>query len=56
VWAIKESLPVWSGALATAAEVVFHGTLDQWFKAVDARNGKMLSQSHRTLSAYAEGP
>ena len=44
VWAIKENFPVWSGALATAGDVVFYGTMDGWFKAVDARNGKLLWQ------------
>jgi PQQ-dependent dehydrogenase (methanol/ethanol family) len=39
VWEIKENFPVWSGALATAGDVVFYGTMDGWFKAVDARNG-----------------
>ena len=41
-WEIKEPLPLWSGALATAGDVVFYGTLDGWFKAVDARSGKLL--------------
>jgi PQQ-dependent dehydrogenase (methanol/ethanol family) len=43
-WAIKEDLPVWSGALVTAGDVAFYGTMDGWFKAVDARNGKLLWQ------------
>ena len=43
-WRIKEDLPVWSGALATAGDVVFYGTMDGWFKAVDARSGKLLWQ------------
>jgi lanthanide-dependent methanol dehydrogenase len=42
VWEIKEPYPVWSGALATAGGVVFYGTLDGWFKAVDDRNGAVL--------------
>jgi len=42
VWEIKEPYPVWSGALATGGDVVFYGTLDGWFKAADARSGKML--------------
>jgi PQQ-dependent dehydrogenase (methanol/ethanol family) len=42
VWGIKEPFPVWSGALATAGNVVFYGTLDGWFKAVDARTGQEL--------------
>jgi PQQ-dependent dehydrogenase (methanol/ethanol family) len=41
-WEIKEPLPLWSGALATAGDVVFYGTLDGWFKAVDARSGALL--------------
>jgi PQQ-dependent dehydrogenase (methanol/ethanol family) len=44
VWAIKEKFPVWSGALATAGDVVFYGTMDRHFKAVDARSGKVLWQ------------
>lgn len=41
-WTIKEDLPVWSGAAATAGDLVFYGTLEGWFKAVDARSGKLL--------------
>jgi alcohol dehydrogenase (cytochrome c) len=41
-WKIFENFPVWSGALATAGDVVFYGTMDGWFKAVDARTGKEL--------------
>jgi len=44
VWAIKEDLPVWSGTVATAGDLVFYGTMDGWFKAVDARNGAVLWQ------------
>jgi lanthanide-dependent methanol dehydrogenase len=44
VWAITEKFPVWSGALVTAGDVAFYGTLDRWFKAVDARNGAPLWQ------------
>src|SRR3954469_14801168 len=42
VWGIKEPYPVWGGALATKGGVVFYGTLDGWFKAVDARTGALL--------------
>jgi len=42
VWEIKEKYPVWSGALVTAGGVVFYGTLDGWFKAVDANSGAAL--------------
>ena len=41
-WRIREDLPVWSGALATAGDLVFYGTMDGWFKAVDARSGREL--------------
>lgn len=41
-WEIREEFPVWSGALATAGDVVFYGTMDGWFKAVDGRSGKEL--------------
>jgi len=44
VWSITEDLPVWSGALVTAGNVAFYGTMDGWFKAVDARNGTLLWQ------------
>ena len=44
VWSVKESYPVWSGAVATAGDVVFYGTMDGWFKALDARNGTLLWQ------------
>ena len=42
VWVIEEDLPVWSGALVTAGDVVFYGTMDGWFKAVDAKDGHLL--------------
>lgn len=42
VWTIKESFPVWSGAVVTAGNVVFYGTMEGWFKAVDARSGAQL--------------
>jgi PQQ-dependent dehydrogenase (methanol/ethanol family) len=41
-WSIAERFPVWSGALVTAGDVVFYGTMDGWFKAVDARTGAAL--------------
>ncbi len=44
VWAISENFPVWSGALVTGGDVAFYGTMDGWFKAVDARNGNLLWQ------------
>jgi PQQ-dependent dehydrogenase (methanol/ethanol family) len=43
-WSIKEKFPLWSGALATAGDVVFYGTMDGWFKAVHAVSGDLLWQ------------
>lgn len=43
-WQIHEDFPVWSGALVTAGNLAFYGTMDGWFKAVDARSGKPLWQ------------
>jgi lanthanide-dependent methanol dehydrogenase len=42
VWEDKERYPGWSGALVTAGDVAFYGTLDGWFKAVDAKSGAPL--------------
>lgn len=42
VWGIKEQFMTLSGALATASDLVFYGTVDGWFRAVDARTGKVL--------------
>jgi PQQ-dependent dehydrogenase (methanol/ethanol family) len=44
VWTVKEIFPAWSGAVVTAGDVVFYGTMDGWFKALDARDGKLLWQ------------
>jgi lanthanide-dependent methanol dehydrogenase len=44
VWAIRENFPVWSGTVVTAGDVAFYGTMDRWFKAVDARTGEILWQ------------
>jgi len=40
-WQVKEDLPAYSGALATAGNLVFYGTMDGWFKAVDAKTGAL---------------
>ncbi|WP_084536870.1 methanol/ethanol family PQQ-dependent dehydrogenase [Azospirillum halopraeferens] len=42
VWSNPEPFSVWSGALATAGDVVFYGTLEGYLKAVDAATGKEL--------------
>ncbi|CAM4363918.1 methanol/ethanol family PQQ-dependent dehydrogenase [Palleronia rufa] len=41
-WSIPEQFSVWSGALATAGDVVFYGTLEGYLKAVDAKTGEEL--------------
>jgi outer membrane protein assembly factor BamB len=42
VWSDPERFSVWSGALATAGNVVFYGTLEGYLKAVDMKTGKEL--------------
>ncbi len=41
-WSNEEKFSVWSGALATAGNVVFYGTLEGYLKAVDAITGEEL--------------
>ena len=54
-WEIREDFPVWSGALATAGDVVFYGTMDGWFKAVDAKTGDVLWK-YKTASGIIGQP
>ena len=42
VWTVKEMFPAWSGAVVTAGDVVFYGTMDGWFRALDAKTGTKL--------------
>jgi lanthanide-dependent methanol dehydrogenase len=42
VWSLPEQFSVWSGALATAGDVVFYGTLEGYLKAVSSKDGKEL--------------
>jgi PQQ-dependent dehydrogenase (methanol/ethanol family) len=42
LWSNPEKFSVWSGALSTAGDVVFYGTLEGYLKAVDAATGKEL--------------
>jgi lanthanide-dependent methanol dehydrogenase len=44
VWTVKERFPAWSGTVVTAGDVVFYGTMDGWFKALNARTGALLWQ------------
>ncbi|MGH9455098.1 MAG: PQQ-binding-like beta-propeller repeat protein, partial [Terriglobia bacterium] len=55
VWAIKETYMTMSGVVATAGDVVFYGTADGWFRAVDARSGKVL-WSHKLGSGIIGQP
>ncbi|MDU9006628.1 methanol/ethanol family PQQ-dependent dehydrogenase [Sedimentitalea todarodis] len=41
-WSLPEQFSVWSGALATAGDIVFYGTLEGYLKAVDAQTGEEL--------------
>jgi lanthanide-dependent methanol dehydrogenase len=42
MWSDPERFSVWSGALTTAGDVVFYGTLEGYLKAVDPKTGKEL--------------
>ncbi len=42
VWSKPEPFSVWSGALSTAGDVVFYGTLEGYLKAVDPVDGREL--------------
>jgi len=42
VWSKPERFSVWSGALTTAGDVAFYGTLEGYLKAVSTKDGKEL--------------
>ena len=42
VWSNPERFSAWGGALATASDLVFYGTLEGYIKAVDAQTGREL--------------
>nr|WP_245429390.1 methanol/ethanol family PQQ-dependent dehydrogenase [Mesorhizobium sp. WSM3860] len=54
-WSLKENFPVWSGAVVTAGDIVFYGTMEGWFKAVSAKTGELLWQ-FRTSSGIIGQP
>jgi PQQ-dependent dehydrogenase (methanol/ethanol family) len=55
-WGVKDPrFPIYSGVLATGGDVVFYGTMDGWFKAVDARTGTQLWTFH-TASGIVANP
>jgi glucose dehydrogenase len=41
-WGNKDELPWLGGTLTTAGNLVFHGDVRGWFKALDARTGQEL--------------
>jgi len=43
-WGNKDDLPWLGGTLTTASNLAFHGDVRGWFKALDARTGRMLWQ------------
>jgi len=45
-WEVKDMFQDYSGPLTTDGGILFYGTLDGWFKAVDQSNGKILYQFH----------
>ena len=56
VWSVKDpDLPVYSGVLATGGDLVFYGTMEGWFRAVDAHTGKILWQV-KTASGIVGDP
>jgi PQQ-dependent dehydrogenase (methanol/ethanol family) len=42
VWRHKEKFPVWSGTVVTAGDVAFYGTMEGWFRCINARTGEKL--------------
>jgi alcohol dehydrogenase (cytochrome c)/methanol dehydrogenase (cytochrome c) subunit 1 len=55
VWGITEPFPVWTGTVVTAGDVVFYGTMDGWFKAVNAKSGAPLWK-HKLASGSIGNP
>jgi len=54
VWSLPESFPIWGAALATAGDLVFYGTMDRWFKALDARTGRELWKFRTGAGIFAQ--
>jgi lanthanide-dependent methanol dehydrogenase len=55
-WGVKDAvLPIYSGVLATGGDVVFYGTMEGWFVALDARTGTELWKFH-TASGIVGNP
>jgi glucose dehydrogenase len=45
-WEVKDMFQDYSGPLTTDGGLLFYGTLDGWFKAVDQATGKILYKFH----------
>ena len=54
-WSVDDTFQVYSGPLTTDGDVLFFGTLDGWFKAVDEATGKTLYQ-FKTPSGIISNP
>ena len=54
VWSVKELFSVWSGALATAGDVVFYGTLEGYLKAVELEDGEGTLQVQNSFRHHRE--
>jgi PQQ-like domain len=55
LWSVRETLPISSGMLVTAGGLVFYGTVDGWFKALDASTGRVLWK-HRVEGKQVDAP
>jgi len=55
LWSVRETLPISSGMLVTAGGLVFYGTVDGWFKALDASTGRVLWK-HRVEGKQLDAP
>jgi len=55
VWGNQDPLPWLGGVLTTAGNLVFHGNVEGWFKALDAKSGKLLWQ-FQTGSGISAAP
>ena len=56
MWGARDpNFPVYSGVLATGGDLVFYGTMDGWFRALDAKSGKELWK-FKTASGIVGNP
>jgi hypothetical protein len=55
IWRVREAVPISSRTLVTAGGLVFYGTSDGWFKALDAGTGRIMWQ-HRVDGKRLDDP